>query len=72
MLHFGHDAEGNPTYISRTHGTREFDEGFESSRGSFRVELFAPGALLDPLDPGNAAAEPLGTAEGTDEARRLQ
>jgi hypothetical protein len=71
LLHFGHDAAGNLTYISRTHGTREFDEDFASSRGSFRVEVFAPGDLLDPLDPGNAAAEPIGTAEGTDEARKL-
>jgi hypothetical protein len=71
VLHFGHDAEGKLTYISRSHGTREFDEAFESSRGAFRVEVFAPEALLDPLDPNSATAEPIATAKGTDEARRL-
>jgi hypothetical protein len=71
VLHFGYDADGNLTYVSRSHGSREFDEDFESSRGTFRVEVFAPEALLDPLDPNNAAAEPIATAEGTDEARRL-
>lgn len=71
VLHFGYDADGSLTYVSRSHGTRAFDEEFESSRGAFRVEVFAPEALLDPLDPNNATAEPIATAEGTDEARRL-
>jgi hypothetical protein len=71
VLHFGYDSEGSLTYISRTHGTREFDDDFESCRGAFQVEVFAPDALLDPLDPNNPVAEPIATAEGTDEARRL-
>lgn len=71
VLHFGYDSDGNLTYVSRSHGTREFDEDFESSRGAFQVEVFAPDALLDPLDPNNPAAEPIATAKGTDEARRL-
>ena len=71
VLHFGYDSEGNLTYISRTHGTREFDDDFESCRGAFQVEVFAPDALLDPLDPNNPVAEPIATTHGTDEARRL-
>jgi hypothetical protein len=34
VLHFGYDSDGSLTYVSRSHGTREFDEDFESSRGS--------------------------------------
>ena len=71
VLHFGHDSEGHLTYISRTHGVREFDEDFESSSGSFQVEVFNPGTLLDPLDPNSLQAEPIATTKGTDVARRL-
>jgi hypothetical protein len=71
VLHFGYDSDGGLSYISRTHGVREFDERFESSRGSFHVEVFPPATLLDPLDPNGTGSEPLATAEGTDTARRL-
>ena len=71
VLHFGHDSDGTLKYISRTHGVRDFDEEFESSTGSFWVEVFEPPALLDPLAPNNLQAEPIATTEGTDMARRL-
>jgi hypothetical protein len=71
LLHFGHDVEGNLTYISRTHGVLEFDEAFEEGNGSIQVEVHAPDALLDPLAPNNPEAEPIFTARGRNTIRRL-
>jgi hypothetical protein len=71
ILHFGHDADGNLKYISRTHGMTEFDEEFESWNDTFQIEVFEPRALLVPPNPNNPDAEPSGTGEGTCKARRL-
>jgi hypothetical protein len=71
ILHFGHDADGNLVYISRTHGMTEFDEEFESWNETFQVEVFEPHALLEPMNPNDPDAEPSATGEGTCKAKRL-
>jgi len=72
LLHFGHEVDGSLKFVSRTHGVLEFDETFERGNGTFQVDVLAPGAVLDPLDPNNPAAEPLFSAEGRNEIRRLR
>jgi hypothetical protein len=71
LLHFGHKADGSLWYLSRTHGTVEFDEALQRGAVSFQVEVFEPDALLDPLDPNNTEAEPIFTTSGEGEIRRL-
>jgi hypothetical protein len=72
LLHFGHNVDGTLRYLSRTHGTVEFDESFEQGRMTFQVEVFEPGDLLDPLDPNNSVAVPFYTASGASEIQRLR
>ena len=71
LLHFGHDVDGSLRYLSRTYGSLTFEEDFESGDGPFQVEVFAPDALLEPLDPNRGDAEPLFTARGQSTIRRL-
>jgi hypothetical protein len=71
LLHFGHEPDGSLRHVSRTHGVLEFDETFERGNGTFQVEVLAPEAVLDPLDPNNPAAEPLFRGEGRNEIKRL-
>ena len=71
LLHFIHDAEGNLTRISRTHGRIRYDADFEEGEGPFWVEILAPEDLLNPLEPNNGSAEPLFTGKGTSELKRL-
>jgi hypothetical protein len=71
VMHFGHEVDGSLRYLSRTHGTVEFDETFQRGSVSFQVEVYEPEALLEPLDPNNPAAEPIFTTSGTSEIRRL-
>jgi hypothetical protein len=72
LLHFGHETDGRLRYLSRTHGTVEFDEAFQQGDVFFQVEVFEPDALLDPLNPNNETAEPFYTASGRSEIRRLR
>lgn len=71
LLHFGHEIDGRLRYLSRTHGTVEFDESFERGTVSFQVEVHAPDSLLDPLDPNHPSGDPLFTSSGQAEIRRL-
>jgi hypothetical protein len=71
LLHFGHDVDGNLKFISRSSGSTAFDEAFDAGSGPFRVEVYAPHDLLDPLDPNNVEASPVFTAMGMSEVRRL-
>jgi hypothetical protein len=71
LLHFGHKADGSLRYLSRTHGTVEFDETFQRGAVAFQVEVYEPQALLDPLDPNSTEAEPIFTTSGNGEMRRL-
>jgi hypothetical protein len=72
LLHFGYEADGSPRYLSRTHGTVEFDETFQRGAVSFQVEVHEPGALFDPLDPNREEVEPIFTTSGSGEIRRLR
>ena len=72
LLHFGRDREGRLQFVSRTHGVNEFDEDYQVSRGRFDVEVYGPTDLLDPLDPNSEGVQPIATATGTSEARRLR
>jgi hypothetical protein len=71
LLHFGHEPDGRLRYISRTHGSVEFDEAFERGTVSFQIEVHAPESLLDPLDPNHPSGEPIFTSSGQAEIRRL-
>jgi hypothetical protein len=71
LLHFGHHSDGRLRYLSRTHGTVEFDEAFQRGAVAFQVEVYEPEALLDPLDPNSAETEPIFTTRGKGEIRRL-
>jgi hypothetical protein len=71
LLHFGHDPDGSLRYVSRTWGVEKFDEEFETSRGSIRIEVLDPANLADPLDLNNADVEPIFTGSGTSLSRRL-
>jgi hypothetical protein len=72
LLHFGYEVDGSLRYLSRTHGTVEFDETFQKGTVAFQVEVHEPDSLLDPLDPNSPAAEPFFTASGKSEIRRLR
>ena len=71
LLHFGHETDGSLRYLSRTHGTVEFDESFESGTVSFQVEVHEPDSLLDPLDPNHPSRDPIFTSSGEARIRRL-
>jgi len=71
LLHFGYNPDGTLRYITRTSGTIEYDENFETSQGTFDVQVHDPSSILDPLTPNNPRAAPVFTAHGTSKTVRL-
>jgi hypothetical protein len=71
LLHFGHHPDGTLKFVSRTHGTLEYDADFETGQGTFEIEVHDPASVLFPPASNDPRADPIFTARGTNEIERL-